>query len=139
MILPYKITLEELSKIEKNYNWPKHPCESCHRNMWGHGYVARYFTAILNSVYLKRYRCPGCSAVVVVRPEGYWSRIRSSVFTIYQALQSKLSLGQWPSLVPRQRGGHWLNRFVRFARMETEFSLVSFLDHCYRKRIRFFP
>ncbi len=139
MILPYKITLEKLSKIEKNYKWPKHFCEKCRRNMWGHGYVARYFTAILNSVFLKRYRCPGCRVVVVFRPEGHWPRIRSSISIIYGALQSKLSRGHWPSWVPRQRGGHWLNRFVRFARMETKTSLGSFLDHCYLKEIRFFP
>ena len=139
MILPYKITLEELSKNGKNYKWPKHHCEHCKRNMWGHGYVTRYFEAIVGTVFLKRYRCPGCLALVIVRPEGYWPRTRSSILSIYQALHCRLSLGHWPSLFPRQRGNHWLKKFVRFAMMESKGDLPSFLELCYLKQVRFFP
>jgi hypothetical protein len=139
MILPYKITLDELSKIDKNYKWPKHYCECCHRNMWGHGCVPRYFSEIPTPVFLKRYRCPGCRALVVVRPEGYWSRIRSSILCIYLALKAKLSTSQWPSLFSRQRGNYWLKKFVRFAMMETELNLSAFLDRCHLKQVRFLP
>jgi hypothetical protein len=139
MILPYKITLEELSKAGKDFKWPNHHCGACQRNMWGHGYVARYFTAILNVVYLKRYRCPGCGVVMTIRPEGYWPHIRSSIFAAYEALKSKLRHGRWPPLFPRQRGWHWLKRMVLFAQMEAVKNLTSFLDYCYLKQIRFLP
>ena len=139
MILSIKITIEELSKIGKEHKWPKNFCEGCNRNMWGHGYVSRYFATVVRSVYLKRYRCPGCGVVVVVRPEGYWSKIRNPIVTIYQTLRSKLNFGKWPEFTSRQRGGHWLNRFVSFARMELQSNLTEFLDYCYLKQIRFLP
>ena len=139
MILPFKITLEELSKSGKNFKWPKYFCDCCQRNMWGHGFVARYFETNPDPVFLKRYRCPDCKALVVVRPEEYWSRIRSSILVIYLSLKSRLSLGRWPELFPRQRGNHWLKKFVRFATMETEPNLSSFLDRCHLKMIRFLP
>jgi len=139
MILTYKITLEELSRSGKEYNWPKHFCEGCHRNMWGHGYVARYFEEQMGSLYLKRYRCPGCKALVVVRPEGYWSKIRSSILAIYRALNTRLSTGRWSSLFPRQRGNHWLKKLSSYAVMEVESNLSLFLDRCHLKLIRFLP
>jgi hypothetical protein len=139
MILRYKITLKELSKSGKEFNWPKHFCECCQRNMWGHGYVTRYFTEIANSVFIKRYRCPDCKDLVIVRPEEYWSGIRSSILAIYLALKSRLSSGRWPFFFPRQRGNHWLNRFIVFARMELKVNLPEFLDRCHSKQIRFLP
>ena len=139
MILHYKITFDELSKVGKNYKWPINFCECCNRNMWGHGYVARYFAVLLDSVFLKRYRCPGCRTVVVIRPEGYWPWLRSSILMIHEALMLKLSSGRWPTNCTRQRGGHWLKRFVQFAQMEMKADLCEFLNHCYHKQIPFLP
>lgn len=137
MILFLKITIEELSKNGKNHKWGKCFCDKCHRNMWGHGFVMRYFSESDDEIYLKRYRCPGCSTVVTVRPENYWQRIRSSIQTIYEALKAKLA-GFWPPRFPRQRGLHWLRRFVDLAKMENQASLPLFLSHCFRKQLRFF-
>lgn len=137
MILSAKITIEELSKEGKNHKWEKQRCERCQRNMWGHGFVPRYFAEITRAVYLKRYRCPCCSSVVTTRPETHWKRIQSSILTIYSALKTRL-LGDWPPGFPRQRGLHWLRRFVTFAKMETQQSLPSFLEHCFAKQIHFF-
>ena len=139
MILPNKITLSEISKNGKTHKWGNYYCESCHRDMWGHGYVARYFLTLASEVYLKRYRCPGCSIVVTMRPEGYWPRMRSSILAIFEALQSKLSRSCWPVGFPRQRGGHWLNKFVRLAKMEIKTDLSSFLNYCHSKLLYFFP
>jgi len=139
MILSIKITLRELSKTGKTYKWDKCFCEDCQRNMWGHGYVGRYLEVEPNVFFFKRYRCPCCSSVVTVRPEGYWPRIRSSILVIYQTLKSKLRLGSWPKAFPRQRGQHWLNGFVSLARMEMKENLSSFLDHCQSKELPFFP
>ena len=137
MILHIKITLEELSKIGKNHKWEKHPCEKCHRNMWGHGFVMRYFSEIAQGLHLKRYRCPECSTVVTTRPESHWRGIQSAVLTIYGVLKSKL-VGFWPPGFPRQRGLHWLKRLVRVAKMDNHESLPLFLEHCFQKQICFF-
>jgi hypothetical protein len=137
MILSTKITIEELSRNGKNHKWEKHFCEICHRNMWGHGFVTRYFAEVDAAVYLKRYRCPGCSTVVTTRPETYWVRVRSSIRTIYVTLKTKLT-GSWPVGFPRQRGLHWLGRFVNLAKMENKESLPLFLEHCFQKQICFF-
>jgi hypothetical protein len=139
MILSYKITLGELSKFGKDYKWEQHFCEACARPMWGHGYVSRYFAVLLNSVFLKRYRCPQCKMVVTVRPSGYWPFVRSEIPNIYETLKCRLCTGRWPDQFPRQRGGHWLLKLVRFSQMELQSNLIAFLEHCFRKQIQFLP
>jgi hypothetical protein len=139
MILPIKITLGELSKNGKAHKWDKCYCQHCHRNMWGHGWVARYFSTFTAVIYLKRYRCPGCLIVVTTRPEGYWPRIRSSILAIFEALQSKLNHRFWPQGFPRQRGGHWLKKFVSLAKMKMQTNLSLFLNLCHSKLLFFFP
>ncbi len=106
--------------------------------MWGHGYVGRYFSEVVSIIYLKRYRRWRCRTVVVVRPDGYWANIRSSISTIYTSLISRLRERHW-TRCPRQRGGHWLARFVRHAMMENEPDLVGFLNHSFEKNLRFLP
>jgi hypothetical protein len=137
MIFRYKITVTELAKAGKNFNWLPHQCEKCQRKMWGHGYVARYFSGHCNQIYLKRYRCPDCHSVVTARPEAYWTRLRSSVQAIYDAIRERLQIGKWPDTCPRQRGGHWLKRFMSFVRMEGYSQPLSCLDFCFEKQIPF--
>ena len=139
MILSYKITVEELSKAGKNHNWERHFCENCSCFMWGHGFVTRYFQSIAGYVYLKRYRCPKCTSVATTRPVGYWPIIRSSIRSIFNTLLTRISTGAWPMSFPRQRGGHWLKRFVNHAKMSGETNLVTFLNFCFQKSLRFFP
>lgn len=107
--------------------------------MWGHGFVTRYFDSIDGLVYLKRYRCPECRSVVVVRPDGYWPMIRSSIRGIFDNLLARISTGSWPIRFPRQRGGHWLKRFANHAKMSGEVNLEIFLNFCFTKDLRFFP
>lgn len=137
MILSIKITIEELSKKGKTHKWEKHQCDKCQRNMWGHGFIMRYFAEAYEGIYLKRYRCPDCSTVVTTRPETYWKGIRSAIQTIYKVLKSKFA-GFWPPGFPRQRGLHWLKRFVELAKMENQDNLPSFLSQCVMKQIHFF-
>lgn len=137
MILSAKITIEELSKKGKAHKWEKYRCEKCQRNMWGHGFVLRYFAEATSAIYLKRYRCPDCSTVVTTRPETHWKGIRSAITAVYDALKSKLT-GFWPPCFPRQRGLHWLRQFVALAQMENQLSLSSFLEHCLAKQLHFF-
>jgi len=138
MIFYTKITLRKISEEGKNHKWGTCICIKCNRKMWGHGFVTRYFSVILNSIYVKRYRCPDCRSVVSTRPEGHWPHIRSSIVFIYHALHSRISTGQWPPDIPRQRRGHWLRRFSIKARMFTQTNLVSFLDRCFEKELHFF-
>jgi hypothetical protein len=107
--------------------------------MWGHGFVSRYFSSISNFIFLKRYRCPDCSTVVTTRPDGYWPFIRSSIFKVYKMLETRISTGSWPVNFPRQRGGHWLKRFVNYAKMSCQENLLYFLQTCFYKKIHFFP
>ena len=137
MIFFTKITIEELSKNGKDHKWGKYFCDKCQRNMWGHGFVMRYFAEASGEIYLKRYRCPDCSTVVTTRPETHWKSIRSSIQAIYEALKSKLA-GFWPLGFPRHRGQHWLKSFVNLAKMENQENLPSFLSYCFQKQIRFF-
>lgn len=138
MILWIKINLDLVLKEGKKFKWENCECCNCHVKMWGHGYVARYFAEVASIVFLKRYRCWRCKAVVVVRPEGYWPKIRSSISTIYTSLISRLRDHCWSSC-PRQRGGHWLARFVRHAMMEKQSNLVLFLKHSFEENLRFLP
>lgn len=139
MILIYKITLKKLSEDGRNHKWPNCPCEKCHRNMWGHGYVARYFSNTAQQLFLKRYRCPDCGKVITARPEGFWPFIRTPILTIYQMLRSRILCRCWPANFSRQTGGHWLRRFVIHAKMSCETNLLTFLDRCFDKQLQFFP
>lgn len=51
-----------------------------------------------------------CGCVYTIRPRGYWSRHRTPVWTIAEALRYRLTHGFWnKTLGPsRQRQGHWL-------------------------------
>lgn len=138
MIFQSKITVSELSKNGKNHKWDNFHCSKCNRNMWGHGFVGRYFSSFVDAIFLKRYRCPDCCVVVTARPEGHRPRLRSSTFVIYQALSCRITTGVWPSGFPRQRGGHWIRRFVNFAKMSCQANLHLFLNICFEKELVFF-
>jgi hypothetical protein len=138
MISYRKITLEELAKNGKNHKWDKFHCDKCERPMWGHGFVGRYFSLLSEIVFLKRYRCPKCSVVVTIRPEGYWPYIRSSIVLIFNNLSFRIKECCWPPGFPRQRGGHWLGRLVSKAKMWGESNLFLFLRRCFEKELHFF-
>lgn len=138
MILFSKIILEELSKDGKNHKWDKCYCGSCRRDMWGHGYVTRYFASIPGVLFLKRYRCPECSVVVTTRPDTHWPYLHSAIAAIYQALKTRICSGVWPVGFPRQRGGHWLKKLVINAKMSLQNDLQSFLEVCFVKGVHFF-
>jgi hypothetical protein len=140
MILSRKICFASLSSLGKAFVWEPHDCESCRRPMWGHGFVSRYFTEIAASLYLKRFRCPGCGTVATVRPEGYWPRVRSAIATIYAVLNFRVNSGLWPEGSARQRCGHWLRRFGRKVRMDfgPNADFAETLEFCFAKDLGFF-
>jgi hypothetical protein len=140
MILLRKICLKELADQGRDFNWGKHDCEKCQRPMWGHGFVTRYFAELVSAVFMKRFRCPGCHAVVTVRPEGYLARLRSSIETMVTALRERVASGVWGLGISRQRCGHWLRRFVKKVRMDwgDRADLKVVLEFCFEKRLSFF-
>jgi hypothetical protein len=106
--------------------------------MWGHGYASRYFFNIAQQIFVKRYRCPCCRAVVTARPEEFLPYVRTPADIVHKTLQTKISTGLWPSDCPRQRGGHWLRQFITYTKMSCETNLLLFLNYCFEKNINFF-
>jgi len=51
-----KACVEEIAKQGDSYKWERPCCPCGCPKVWGHGYVARIFAAILEAVLLKRYR-----------------------------------------------------------------------------------
>lgn len=140
MILYRKISLQLLSEQGKAFKWEDQNCEQCQRPMWGHGRVSRYFAELSCVVHLKRFRCPECGTVGIVRPTGYWPRIRSSIQSIYFALKTRLESQRWHYSGLRQRAGHWLLRFMNKARMDggSGCEPAQFLKFCFEKNLSFF-
>jgi len=117
MIKEIIIDLIRLSQEGKRYKW-KRPdeCTQCKGKLWGHGYVSAYFDCCSGLVYLKRWICSLCRLVIKMKPIGYWKYFRSSIGEILKTLQYRLTQYLWPPGVSRQRGGHWLNRYVRICK-----------------------
>jgi hypothetical protein len=101
----------------KKFNWNRPTCDCGCKKVWGHGFVARFFTGFLDALFLKRYRCPECRRVFILLPAGYGRRIQTVISEVWNAIESRLQTHEWPHGLPRQRGGHWLKRFLIHCRM----------------------
>jgi hypothetical protein len=112
------VNFEELAKAGKSFNWNRPSCRNGCPKMWAHGYVSRYFEGFSGNIWLKRYRCRFCKAVVTLFPEGYYARFQSSISEIFTALSHRLQRGRWPPGLPRQRAGHWIAKFIVKAAMD---------------------
>ena len=112
------VELSLVYEAGKSYNWKRPSCPNGCKKVWGHGFLRRYFERFPNPVWLKRDRCPTCAVVITLLPRGFLPRHQSSVRQIYDALLVKLETFRWPPLVPRQRGGHWLRRFINLVNMD---------------------
>ena len=51
-------------------------------------------------------------------PRGYERRYQTAAQEIGAAMVSRLAHRGWPRGLPRQRGGHWLRRFLQTCRMD---------------------
>ncbi|CAO0823067.1 hypothetical protein DFAR_3460046 [Desulfarculales bacterium] len=54
-------------------------------------------------IWLRRFLCPACRAVIRLRPRGYWSRSQALVEIIRRSLANKLARGRWAPGLPRSR------------------------------------
>lgn len=141
MLIAVNIPITDLAKYGKNFQWPRPTCPKCEGKVWGHGFRFRYFSEFSDGLYLKRYRCSNCKVVISLTPIGYWPRFRSPIDLIYSTIHNRLKQLSWPPGVTRQRGGHWLRKFiVRFKMavgLSTDETPLLFLEKEHRRSINF--
>ncbi len=72
LILHYAVDVKRPVEEGKDYPWPKpHRCPSCQGvQLWGHGYVFRYFEGFSCGLWMKRFRCPDCGGCTARGPKG---------------------------------------------------------------------
>ena len=100
-----------------NFNWvrPKR-CPRCGcGKVWGHGYVRAYFDGFAESLFLRRFRCPDCTCVIRMKPEGYFNRFHVCTDTIRSCLSHRLLAGKWCPGIRKSRQRHWLLALKRNA------------------------
>ncbi|CAO0821454.1 hypothetical protein DFAR_2350005 [Desulfarculales bacterium] len=102
-------------KLGQRFPWPRlDRCPRCwSARLLGHSFVPAYFDETPKTIWLRRFRYPGCRAMIRLRPRGYWSRFQASVETIRQSLSNKLAQGKWDPVLPRFRQRHWLKGLLR--------------------------
>jgi len=138
MIVFFAKTAFEISKFAANFKWPDCNCEKCSRKMWGHGFVARYFESLNDSIKIKRLRCPVCGMVITFRPAEYYPAFRSKITSIYDAMSNRLKSGFWPTGFSRQRGWYWLKLFKASLFMSGASDAIDFLENRFLKEVHFF-
>lgn len=116
MIWQLAMELNEVVALGREGRWPRPAeCLGCGRGqVWGHGFVGRYFDGLAQRVLLRCYRCPGCRCVMTPRPAGFLRRVRTTVAAIRDELHHRLTGGQWPR-APTPRRRHWLRNLRRQA------------------------
>jgi hypothetical protein len=109
LILYLSVDFTELQILGKAYRWPRpRNCFRCNgTRVWGHGYVQRFFDEAPDALWMKRWRCPDCSAVYTVRPHTHWRGFWASQATILSSLVTKASEHRWLSMVSRERQQYW--------------------------------
>lgn len=111
MLWRVPVHLKQIQHQGRHFPWPRPECCPRCRNwqVWGHGYVERYFDGYVEALLMKCYRCPACGCVITLRPESHFPRIRSPRQGIMDHLQHRLAQGRWPpSPLARSRLRHWL-------------------------------
>ena len=139
------VDLSQLSIEGKNYKWKRPICPKCSGKVWGHGFATAFFSGHESIFYLKKYRCPsrGCRAVITMRPSQFWKKFQTDIDCIFNALSQRLESRTWPPWVTRQRGGHWLRKFIKKVKMNYGLDnqgvgLGERLRQFYEKSLHFF-
>jgi hypothetical protein len=139
------VDLNQLSTEGKNFKWKRPICPKCSGKVWGHGFVLTFFNGFPDLLFIKRYRCPSksCRKVIIMRPSGFWKKFQTNIEEIFNALVDRLEGLSWPLGVPRQRGGHWLRKFINKMKMlygldNEGIGLGERLRQFYKKSLHFF-
>jgi hypothetical protein len=100
--------------------------------VWGHGFVLTCFDGFQEALWLRRYRCPVCSAVITMRPSGYFRGFQAPARTIRSSIAHKYYKGRWLPGISRTRQQHWLKalrrRVVAFFGLRCPFDLIGAFD-----------
>jgi len=109
LILHFPVSVKEIFLLGKKYPWPMlERCPACSgARLWSHGFVARYFEGFMEALWMKRFRCPDCSAVHTCRPCGFLQGIRFSAEVVSECLRRKIAECRWFSCVVRQNQQYW--------------------------------
>jgi hypothetical protein len=118
MIAHTNVVLVELHEAGKGFNWDRPSCGKGCQKVWGHGYVPRHVVGFLEVLWFKRYRCPTCHTVITMVPIELLPRYQTRTASILVVLIHRFSIHRWPQGFPRQRGGHWLRKFLSKLRMD---------------------
>ncbi len=115
MILFVCVKLNEIHDQGRKFNWIRpHSCPRCGSDrLWGHGFVMAHFDGFAQGLFLRRFRCPDCSCIIRLRPQGYFKRFQTSVHVIRVCLEQRLLGGKWPLGPSHQRQRHWLSALKR--------------------------
>jgi len=116
LILFIDACVKRIFRLGKRFPWTRPDvCPRCGGRVWGHGFTTGYFDGFDEPLWLRRYRCPDCSAIIRVRPKGYWPRFQARIDAIRQSLSHRLTHHKWLPDLPRSRQWHWLRGLKRQA------------------------
>ena len=129
MIIFLSVSIKKIYRLGRDFPWPRPSvCPSCHGDrLWGHGFVFAYFDCVTQGIWLRRYRCPLCRAVLRLKPKGYFPRFQASILDIRKTIAFRLKSGRWPPGVCRVRCSHWLKSLRR--------QVMARLGHEYMNRL----
>lgn len=118
LVLSVDVKVKDIALLGRLFPWHKPgPCPRCHCELWWHGFVLAYFSCWPDPIYLRRLRCPGCSAVHRLKPLGYFDRFRSSIEEIKGSIGYRCRHGRWRPGLPRERQRQWWLRLGRMMLM----------------------
>ena len=115
MILSADVLLKNIFVKGRFFGWSRpDSCPRCnHWKVWGHGFRRSLFEGFDVPLYLKRYRCPCCGCIIVLRPSSHFNRFQTSKTAIRSALNQRIAHGKWPPSDHPGRLRHWLRNLKR--------------------------
>lgn len=75
--------------------------------------MLKYFDVSREGIWLKRYKCPVCGTIIIIRPKGYFPRFQSPIATILKSVSLKESKDKWVKGISRSRQQHWFKALRR--------------------------
>jgi DNA-directed RNA polymerase subunit RPC12/RpoP len=109
LILVVDACVKKIFRLGRRFPWPRpQSCPRCGGRVWGHGFTPGYFDGFNDPLWLRRYRCPDCRAIIKVRPTGYWPRFQATIYAIRRSISHRFTHHKWLPELPRSRQGHWL-------------------------------
>jgi hypothetical protein len=118
LVLFVPVHVKEIERLGRLFPWKKPGnCPHCAGKLWWHGFVLSYFSCCREAVQLRRLRCSCCGAVHRLRPADYFSRFRSSISEITDAITHRCRFLKWRPDQPRPRQRQWWRSLSRLLLM----------------------